>query len=245
MSQQVTYPPLDTLKPVTEGAWIVDSGPIAVMGFLKLPIRMTVLRLGDGSLLLHSPTRYTAPLAQELARIGQVAHLVAPNSAHWTFVKAWQEQFPAARTWAAPGLSERGQVRRSGLRIDQELQPGALPHWPEEIERITVEGAGFCEVALFFRPAKVLVLTDLIVNLEREKLPPLARPAARLTGVLAPDGKAPLYLRGIIKLKRQQPRQAARQLVALQPQAVIFSHGRWFERDAAQKLRASLAWLLD
>src|SRR3954453_3933997 len=186
MPRQITYPPLDTLKPIAEGAWIVDSGPMAAMGFLKLPIRMTVLRLGDGSLLLHSPTRYGAPLAQELAGIGPVAHLVAPNSAHWTFVKAWQEQFPSARTWAAPGLSERGQVRRSGLRIDQELQPGALPQWPEEIERITVEGAGFSEVALFFTPAKVLVLTDLIVNLEREKLSPLLRPAARLVGVLAP-----------------------------------------------------------
>jgi hypothetical protein len=38
--QDGTYPPLDVLKPVTEGVWIVDSGPLHVFG-LTLPIRMT------------------------------------------------------------------------------------------------------------------------------------------------------------------------------------------------------------
>jgi hypothetical protein len=62
--------------------------------------------------------------------------------------------------------------------------------------------------------------------------------------VLAPNGKAPLYLRALIKLKRTQARAAAERLLAYQPDLAIFTHGRWFDSDAAEKLRKSLAWLL-
>jgi hypothetical protein len=243
-AEQITYPPLDTLKPVTNGVWIVDSGPMTAMGFVQLPIRMTVLRLYDGSLMLHSPTRFTATLKQELEQVGLIAHLVAPNSAHWMFVKEWQDRCPAVRTWAAPGLYRRGQVRRMGVHIDHEMQDGALAHWPGEIDRVLIEGVGFAEVALFVKHAKLVVLTDLVLNLEASKLPPALRPVAGLAGVLAPDGKAPLYLRALIKLKRTQARRAAKRLVAYKPDLTIFTHGRWFDSGAEEKLRKSLAWLL-
>jgi hypothetical protein len=243
-AEQITYPPLDTLKPVTNGVWIVDSGPMAVMGFIQLPIRMTVLRLQDGSLMLHSPTKFTATLKQELEQFGPIAHLVAPNSAHWMFVKEWQDRCPAVRTWAAPGLSQRRQVRRMRVQIDREMQEGPLAHWPDEIERVLIEGVGFAEVALFVKRARLVVLTDLILNLEASKLPLALRPAARLAGVLAPDGKAPLYLRALIRVKRAQARQAARRLIAYKPDLAIFTHGRWFDTGAEEKLRKSLAWLL-
>jgi hypothetical protein len=242
--EQITYPPLDTLKPVTEGVWIVDSGPITIIGLVPLPIRMTVLRLSDGSLLLHSPTRFTASLKQELDRIGKVAHLISPNSAHWWFVKQWQDVCPEARTWAVAGFSERRQVRHSGLRIDQEIRGGPLPHWPNEIDRIVVEGLGFAEVALFVKRARLVVLTDLVLNLEPAKLSLPLRAAARLIGVLAPDGKAPIYLRAVIKIKRGQAREAAKRLIECRPQLAIFAHGLWFDSDAEAKLTRSLAWLL-
>ena len=43
-----TYPPLDVLKPVADGLWIVDSGPLRALG-IPLPVRMTIIRLGDGT----------------------------------------------------------------------------------------------------------------------------------------------------------------------------------------------------
>ena len=82
-----TYPPLDVLKPVAEGVWIVDSGPLQVFG-LTLPIRMIVLRLSSGDLWLHSPTRFTEALKAQLAQQGRITHLIAPDLAHWSFVSA-------------------------------------------------------------------------------------------------------------------------------------------------------------
>lgn len=243
-SNDVTYPPLDTLKPVADRLWIVDSGPLKAMGMIPLPVRMTVVQLADGSLLLHSPTRYDAGLQRELEALGPIRHLVAPSISHWTLVQAWQEHLPGATTWAAPGLRERGQVKRSSLRIDHDLGAGAPEPWSGVLDRIEVPGiGGFCEICFFHRDSRTLILTDLVQNMEPDKLPRLFRPFAALAGATAPNGRAPAYLRAIIRLKGEPARQAGRRLMALEPERVIFAHGRWFERDAAARLKRSLAWL--
>jgi hypothetical protein len=72
----------------------------------------------------------------------------------------------------------------------------------------------------------------------------LARPLARLLGIVAPHGKAPIYVRLLLDANRQAASRAAARLVAFNPDRVVFAHGRWFERDAAAQLRRSLAWLL-
>ena len=240
----VSYPPLDVPKPIAKNFWNVDSGPLRVMGLIPLPVRMTIIRLADGGLLLHSPTRFDFDLARELEKIGPIRHLVAPNSAHWMFVKAWQKHVPDAITWAAPGLRNRAQVKRSGVRLDRDLG-GASADWSSELEQIQVPGmGGFREVCLFHRESRTLILTDLVQNLEGRKLPIVLRPFAALAGVSAPDGRAPIYLRAIVKAEGDAARAAARRLVALKPERVIFTHGSWFERDAAARLERSLRWLL-
>ena len=99
-------------------------------------------------------------------------------------------------------------------------------------------------MTFFHRLSRTLVLTDLVVNLEAGKLPLHARAFAWATGVLAPDGKAPAYLRFLVKRRAAAAGEAARRLVALDPERVIFAHGRWFERDGAAQLRRSFGWLL-
>ncbi len=238
------YPPLDTPKPVAEDVFVVDS-VLPGVGGLTLPVRMTVIRLPGGNLLLHSPTRFSVGLKAELEARGRIRHLVAPNIAHWTFLDAWQRACPEATTWAAPGLRERSQVRRSGVRLDRDLPDIAPPEWGDDIALVTVPGGlGFRELALFHRPTRTLVLTDLVLNLEAHKLPAILRPLARLLGVTAPDGMPPPYVRAVFKLRRRDAAQAASQLLVQRPDRVIFAHGRWFERDGTAALRRSLRWLV-
>ena len=238
------YQPLDTLKPLADGVFIVDSLLPGLLGKL-LPVRMTVLRLPDNTLLLHSPTRFSATLGQALQSIGPVAHLVAPNPAHWTLIKPWQQAFPQATTWAAPGLRDRRQVRRSRLRLDYDLGTRAPALWGDSIDLVMMKGGfGFHEAALFHRPSRTLVLTDLVLNLEPGKLPALARPLMRLFGSTAPDGMPPPYLRFAVRRGGQQAVTAAQEMLALQPERVVFSHGRCFESDATFHLQRSFRWLL-
>jgi hypothetical protein len=241
---QVAYPPLDTPKPVAEGVFIVDSLLPNALGAV-IATRMTVLRLPDGGLLLHSPTRYSRALRAELEAIGPIRHLVAPNIAHWTFMKDWQDALPDAVTWAAPGLRDRAQVRRSGLRLDHDLEDTAPEAWGGGIEIVAVPGGGgFREITLFHEPTRTLVLTDIVMNLEAPKVPLPIRPLVWLFGSLAPDGMPPPYLRALVRWRHAEAANAAERLIGLGPDRVIFSHGRWFEGDAMPALRRSLRWLL-
>ena len=244
MPRELGYPPLDTPKLVGDGVYTVDSrldGPLGAV----LPARMTVLELPGGELLLHSPTRFSPRLASELEALGRIAHLVTPNIGHWMFLQAWQQAFPGATVWAAPGLRGRRAVRRSGVRLDRDLPEGAAAAWGGAVELVVVPGGlGFHEVALFHRRSATLVLTDLVLNLDPAKLPPWFRPVARAFGIVAPDGMPPPYVRAIIRLRQQEAAQAAAALVALDPHLVLFAHGHPFVDDATGALRRSLRWLL-
>ena len=150
------YPPLDTLKPVADNLSIVDSGPLG--SWMRLPIRMTVIRLSSGALWLHSPTRLTPGLRSEIDALGAVGNLVAPNSAHWMHLEAWQRGYLNATTWAAPGLRDRKAVKDAGVRLDSDLSDTPPDAWTDEIDQIVVPGgAGFREVAFLHRPSRTLV----------------------------------------------------------------------------------------
>ncbi len=238
------YPPLDTPKEIADGVFVVDSVMPMGMG-VTLPVRMTVVRLPDGSVLLHSPTRFDFALRARIEAIGPIRHLVAPNVAHWTFVQDWQRQVPGVVTWAAPGLRERRQVRESGVRLDHDLGEAAPEAWGGAIGLVVVPGGlGFREVALFHAASRTLVLTDLVLNLEPAKLPLALRPVVRLFGSVPPDGMPPPYLRAVIRMRRADARTAAERLLAPGAERVVFAHGAWFRRDGTASLRRSLRWLL-
>jgi hypothetical protein len=232
------------LKAVADGVWIVDSTPIKVGGGMPLPIRMSVIRLASGDLLLHSPAQYTDDLKTALETLGPIRHLIAPSIGHWMFVHDWQQACHDAKTWAVQGLKDRSQVRAAGIRIDAELGGDAPETWAGEIDQVLIRAPIFKEVDFFHRASRTLVLTDLILNVAPEELPPLSRVIAAALGILAPNGRAPVYVRALLKLNRTEVTQAAARLVAFNPERVIFAHGRWFDRDGAAQLRRSLSWLL-
>ena len=240
-----TYPPLDSLKPVVNNIWVVDSGPFRIAGLIPVPLRMTVIRLNSGDILLHSPTRWTARLQREIETLGLLRHLVAPNPFHWSFIRGWQAHFPAARVWAAEGTRQRRMVRLRGPRFDAEISDVPPPDWSGELDLIMVRGLVFREAALFHHATRTAILTDLVVNLDPEKMPPCRRFGVSALGSLGPEGKAPVYARAMYRTNSREAGAAARRLIALEPERVIFSHGRWFEKDGATRLAASLDWLID
>src|SRR5688572_21313555 len=71
---------------------------------VSLPHRMTIIRLRDGALLIHSPTRCDTPTKEALNNLGQVAHIVAPNGMHDLFLQEYAAEFPKAVLWIPPGV---------------------------------------------------------------------------------------------------------------------------------------------
>ena len=231
------------LSRVADHIWVLDDEPISAAG-LELPVRMTVIRLSNGDLVLHSPVRYSAEVHRGLEQLGSIRYLLAPNVAHWMFLGDWQRQLPQAATFAARGLASRRQVRAAGLRIDRELGDTTPEEWAADLETVSVNAPMFSEVELFDKRSRTLVLTDLVQNLDPHRLSASNAAAANVLGIAKPDGKAPVYLRLLLRLGGRSVRAAAERLVKLAPERVIFAHGDWFETQATARLRRSLRWLL-
>jgi len=236
-----SYPPREMPKSIAADVWIVDGGPMIAMG-LHLPIRMTIFRLPNGDLLLHSPIEYSPELGDRVAALGTVRHLVAPNIAHWTFTAAWQQAYPETTVWGVPGLRDKAQVKASDLRIDADLGDVAPPAWDGVINQGIIAGAGgFTEAWFFHRPTRTLVLVDLIENLEPDKLPPVTRLVMQASA--ATRGTTATYLRLPVRFGGEDAKQAVRALATLDPERVVFAHGRIFDTDGAARLKRAFAWL--
>jgi hypothetical protein len=238
-----TYPPLNTLKPVAAGLWIVD-GPLIRFGlpFLKMPFptRMTMIRLGGGGLFIHSPTALTQALREEIARIGQPRWIVAPNRLHYWWIAQWHAAFPGAGVYLAPHI--RG---RSAGRIDfdtRELSGNSGYPWDRELETLAVAGSYMTEFVFFHRASRTLVLTDLIENFERQKLPLLMRWLTKLGGVQDPHGGMPRDMRATFSAHTLKP--AIQAMIGWNPERIILAHGRWYEANGAAELRRAFASVL-
>ena len=245
MADEIVYPPLDVPKPFAPGVHVVDSGPHRAFG-IPLPVRMTVIRLSDGGLLLHAPTRYTDTLADALCAFGPIRHLVMPNPGHFAYVGEWQRAFPEAVTWAAPGMKTMLRWRGGGVTADAELGDAPPEAWADDVDQAIVPGAaGFREVLFVHKASRTLVLTDLIVGLERERLPGWLRVAAGAVGASRAVPAAPAYLKAVVLARRRSARRAVARMLAHEPRRAIFAHGKPFADDASQRLRASFRWLLE
>ncbi len=243
MLESVARAVAHVVAPLGEGIWIVDARPIRALGML-LPLRMSVIRLRGGGLLLHSPIHHTPELQAELEALGPIAHLVAPSVAHWRFLVGWQRACPAARTWAAPGLGTRAQVRAAGVRVDADLGEHAPEAWRDELDQVLFRAPGYAELAFHHRASRTVLVTDVVANVDGALLPPVSRLAATAAGLTAPHGRAPAQLRLLLRLNKPVNARAAARLVAFAPERVVPAHGMWFANDATARLGDSLGWLL-
>ena len=231
------------LRPVAEDIWIADGPSVPAFG-LPIPVRMTVVRLPDGGLWLHSPIQAKPGLVAQVQGLGPIRHLVAPNLAHFSWLPDWKKEAPEAAAWAAPGV--RGRARRQGKAVDWagELSDEAPPGWAGAIDQMVVKGSPVLkEVAFLHRASRTLILTDLIENLEAETLPVWLRMPAKLGGVAAPDGKAPPHVRAVFT-NRRALKASVERLIDWAPERVLLAHGRWIERDGTAELRRRFRWAL-
>ncbi|MGR3363455.1 MAG: DUF4336 domain-containing protein [Maritimibacter harenae] len=238
------YEPLDRPKPVAPDIWIVDGPAIRFYG-MPFSTRATLVRLADGSLWVHSPTRMTDELADRVAALGAPAHLVAPNWIHYAYIADWKARFPEARTWAAPNVARRAARHGLDLAFDHDLAQVPPPAWAGQIDQMIVRGSTVHREAVFFhRKSRTLVLTDLIENFEPRKLPRWFRWIPKLVGVADPDGRMPRDMRATFR-DRDALREDVGRMIAWAPERVILAHGRWYDRDGMAELRRAFRFVLD
>lgn len=244
-NEQVTYPPLNTLKRLAENLWIVD-GPVIRFGMpwprMPFSTRMTIIRLPEADLFVHSPTPLLPELKREVERIGTPRWIIGPNRLHYWWIPEWRDGFSDAHVYLAPQIR-----RQAGHRIDFDcvaLDRDADYPWDAHIATLRITGSYMTEVEFFHRASRTLVLTDLIENFEPRKLNFFMRCLTRLGGVQHPDGQMPRDLRLTFATQKRELRAAVEQMIAWNPKSVILAHGRWYEENGAAELHRAFRWLL-
>ena len=216
--------------------WIADS-PLRFAG-LEIGARMTVVRLPDDRLLLHSPVSATEALVREVRALGPVAYLVAPNRFHHLFAGEWLRACPEASLYVAPGLDRK----RPDLQIAGVLGDSPESGWAGALDQVLVRGFPLAnEVVFFHRPSATLIATDLAFNVGPSS--PLAtRIAFRLSrayGRLSPTLLERLFIRD-----RRAFRSCLERILEWPFERVVVAHGQVSESGGRAEIAAGYAWIL-
>jgi hypothetical protein len=201
--------------------------------------RMTVIRLADGGLFLHSPVRLDAETRQALNDLGPIRAVVAPSKVHHFFVGDYIAAYPAVRIFGAPGLAEK----RRDLSFHSILSDDAPAEWCGEIEQHVFRGAALMNEVVFFHPAtRTLLLTDLAFNVPAH--PPdgaRARLFYWLVGAAGRFGPHRVVRLGI--RDRGAARASVDKILRWDFNRIIVTHGDVLETDGQARFAAAFAFL--
>jgi hypothetical protein len=204
---------------------------------LEVGARMTVVRLVDGSLLLHSPLRLDAALREALDALGPVRFAVAPNRVHHLYAGEVKRHYPDARLWIGPGLERK----RPDLEFEAVLGDEAPPEWRGQLAQVFFAGRPYeNEVVFFHRASRTLILCDLCFNFGPQ-VPWLTRLVARVIGSyrrFGPSRFDPLLIRD-----RAAARASLERILAWDFDRVILAHGDVLETGGHAAFAEGYAWL--
>lgn len=224
------------LRKLAENLWVEERSQ-RFYG-LEVGARMTVMRLADGSLLLHSPVSLDPQLRRELDSLGAVRYAVAPNRFHHLYAGEVTKAYPEARLWLAPGVERK----RPDLEFVDVLGDEAPEEWHDEVAQIFFRGRPFeNEVTFLHRPSRTLVLCDLAFNFGPHA-PPATRLLLRLVGGYGRFG--PTRLDPILIRDRPAARQSFERILAWDFDRVVIAHGEVLEAGGPAALRVAYDWLL-
>jgi len=238
------YEPLNTLKRLDKNIWIVDGPHIQFYG-LPFPTRMTIVRLNNGELFIHSPIALTKALKREIEELGKVRHLVSPNWIHYASIASWQKEFDNTLAWASPNVEARARKYKVEIEFDRSLSEEAEVEWAGEIDQLIAHGSKtHVEVVFFHKSSKTLIITDLIENFEKKQFSWLTSKLLWLAGNLDPDGKAPIDMRLSFFGGKSKLQSAVKKMLSWKPEKIILAHGRWYQSNGVAELRRAFRWVL-
>lgn len=216
------------------------TGPNIVFAGTSMHTRMTIVRLSNGALWIHSPTTLNQNSIATIEQIGgDVAALVAPNKFHYLYIDEWRNRYPNAQVFAERMLKKK----IPALDDDQLLTntPDAL--YAQDIDQVVFNGNRlFEEVVFFHKQSRSLILTDLMINLDTQHMRWLPKMFLKFEGATFPNGGVPRLYRWMTTNKAHA-KAAYDTIRAWQPERLLFCHGEAFATAAQAKLDQEFAYL--
>ena len=213
------------LHSIADDLWVAEQ-PLRYLG-VALTTRMTIVRLANGALLVHSPIHLTDELRSVAESAGRVRFIVAPNRFHHLFVADWQRAYPDAQTFCAPGLD----TKRADLKFTAILGDEPPSAWADEIDQAFMRALPpLNEIVFFHRKSRTVIFTDLLFNIARHESA-YARFLLRLDGAFR--GPAiPRSFRLLMRRRRVECVAFLDRLLSWNFDRAILAHGTLIESGA-------------
>jgi hypothetical protein len=223
------------LRPLAQDLWVTER-PQRFLG-IEMGTRMTVVRLADGGLFVHSPVRLDEVTRRDLDGLGPVRAVVAPNRYHHLHVSPYFAAYPKARIFAAPGLPEK----RHDLPFHAALGDEAPSLWAGQLHQLVFRALPVLnEVAFWHPPTRTLITTDLVSNIRHaEGL--AARVFFWLDGTHGRFNASRMWR--LLVRDRAAARVAIDRLLMWDFDRVVLAHGDILETGGRDAVRSSFTWL--
>jgi hypothetical protein len=222
------------LEPVTKDTWMTTR-PLRFFG-VETGARMTVVRLADGGLFVHSPVALDAPTRAAVDALGRVHAVVAPSLFHHLYVGEWMRAYPDAIACACPGLERK----RQDLPWSRVLGDQPEPEWRGELDQVFFGARSLeNEVVFFHRASGTLLCADAIFNLGTHP--------SRLTRIvaclLAARRPGATWVERLLIRDRAAARAQVDRMLAWNADRIVPAHGDVIETGGREVLRRAYAWL--
>ncbi len=189
--------------------------------------RMTIIRLAEGRLLVHSPVKLDRPLANAVRALGHVAYIVTPNNFHGLFAHEWLSEFPEATHYTAQADAEEAGAGKPLSALAEDLTG-------REIEIVKIEGAPKVnEYAFIHLASRSLILTDMAFNIG-PSVSMWSKLFFTLNGALNRFG--PTRLMRTMITDAQALEASMQKILSFDIERVIVSHGEILTHDAKNTL---------
>ena len=230
---------IDVLTPLGKDIWTME-GPKVVFAGAPMHTRMTIVKLTNGDLWIHSPIKLSISVEKAIKELsGTVSVLIAPNKFHHLYIEEWADAYPQSLVFAEQALKRKVAT----LASSKDITNTAPEIYSDDIEQVNITGNRMFQEAIFFHKAsKTLIFTDLFINLRKEGIPFFARSFLRFEQVLYPNGGVPRLYRWFTKDK-EVLRQVVQQINAWAPEQITFCHGEPLRGNAIDIINEQFAWL--
>lgn len=212
-----------------DNLWIVRQ-PLNLLG-IDFGTVMTIIRLKDHSLWIHSPIEPSNELIRQLDALGPVKVVVSPNTFHHLYAERFMDKFPDAHYFYSPGVKKKKPKMISKIKGSSPLETESRTEWNDELESVAITGMPFVNEFVFYHKAShTLIASDLLFNLKKNK----SLWHKLVFPIMGVDGSKPSQsrlFRYFIRDK-QKYNEAIRKLEQWKIDRIIIGHGGLIEKSA-------------
>ena len=223
------------MRQIDDDIW-VEERPLRYV--VEMGRRMTVVRLRERDLLVHSPAPLDEPLREQLDELGDVRFVVPASNLHGhLFMEQYARAYRRALLFAAPGLPPK----RPDVFFDADLGDRADTRWADQLDQMIFRGHKRIDEVLFFHRASAsLIVGDVIFNVE-----PSASLLTRLWAwgprLRRRAGPTPLFRVNV--RDREAARESVERVLAWPFERIVVGHGAIVESGGREVFREAWGWL--